>query len=105
MKKYQSKTIKVLADLKEQKVTIEDTVIIKAMNDLETAFFTYIMILNENTHNDKNMSRIDKFFKKLENKEYHMNQSKTLSGNNTAITVWDQEDCEEHREWGGEDSG
>ena len=57
------------------------------MNDLETAFFTYIMILNENTHNNKNMSKIDKFFKKLENEEHHMNQSKTLSDNNTVNTV------------------
>ena len=103
MEKYQSKAIKVLADLKEQKVTIEDTVTMKAMNDLGTAFSTYIMILNENTHNDKNMSRIDKFFKKLENKECQMNQDNTLL-DNTVNTVWDWEDCEECEEWGDEDS-
>ena len=57
------------------------------MNDLEITFFTYITILNENTHNNKNMFRIDKFFKKLENKECHINQSKTLSDNNTVNIV------------------
>ena len=40
------------------------------------------MILNKNTYNNKNMSKIYKFFKKLENKECHINQDKTSSDNN-----------------------
>ena len=72
---------------------------IKIMNDLETAFFMYIIILNENTCNNKNMSKIDKFIKKLENEECCINQGKTLSDNNTINIVWGQEDCEECEEW------
>ena len=61
--------MKILADLKKQKIFIKDTVIIKIMNSLKTAFVTYITILNKNVWNDKNMSKIDDFFKKLENEE------------------------------------
>ena len=48
MKKYQDKIIKILANLKKQKISIKDTVIIKIINDLETMFVTYIIILNKN---------------------------------------------------------
>ena len=62
--------MKILADLKKQKISIEYVIIMKIMNSLETAFITYITILNENVWNDKNMSKIDNFFKKLEDEEH-----------------------------------
>ena len=61
--------MKILADLKKQKMSIEDVIIIKIINSLETTFVTYITILNKNVWNDKNMSKIDDFFKKLEDEE------------------------------------
>ena len=62
--------MKILADLKKQNMSIKDVIIIKIMNNLETAFITYITILNKNTQNNKNMSKIDNFFKKLEDEEH-----------------------------------
>ena len=69
MKKYQDKITKILANLKKQKISIEDMIIMKIMNSLETVFVIYITILNKNTQNNKNMSKIDNFFKKLEDEE------------------------------------
>ena len=91
MEEYQGKATKVLADLKEQKVSIEDAVTMKAMNGLGTAFATYITILNENARNDKNMPKIDDFFKKLEDEERRMKQG--TSTTNTAHQVRGRGGC------------
>ena len=90
--------MKILADLKKQKISIEDIVIMKIMNSLETAFITYITILNKNIWNNKNMSKIDNFFKKLENKECQIKQSNTFIINiiNQIQGHKDHEDYEDH---------
>ena len=70
--------MKILVNLKKQKVFIKDIIIMKIMNDLKTAFVSYITILNKNIWNNKNMSKIDDFFKKLENKECWIKQNNTF---------------------------
>ena len=81
VKKYRVKITKILADLKKLKMSIENMIIMKIMNDLEITFTTYITILNENTQNNKNMSKIDNFFKKLEDKKCQIKQSNTSTIN------------------------
>ena len=70
--------MKILANLKKQKMSIEDIVIMKIINSLEITFTIYITILNKNTQNNKNMSKIDNFFKKLEDEEHQIKQSNIL---------------------------
>ena len=103
MKKYQDKIMKILADLKKQKISIKDVIIIKIMNSLEITFVIYIMILNKNTQNNKNMSKIDDFFKKLENKECQIKQSNT-STTNIVYQVQDCEDCEDCKDYDNHDN-
>ena len=89
--------MKILADLKKQKMFIEDTVIIKIMNDLEITFVTYITILNKNTWNNKNMSKIDNFFKKLEDEECQIKQNNILIIN-IVHQIQDYKDCEDYED-------
>ena len=49
VEEYRAKIMKILADLKKQKMSIEDMITMKIINGLETTFATYITILNENT--------------------------------------------------------
>ena len=90
--------MKILVNLKKQKMFIKDAVIIKIMNNLEITFVTYIIILNENIWNNKNMSKIDNFFKKLEDEKYWMKQSNT-SMINTVNQIQDCEDCEDYEDY------
>ena len=59
-------------------MSIKDIVIIKIINDLETMFIIYITILNKNIWNNKNIFKIDNFFKKLENEECWIKQRNIL---------------------------
>ena len=101
IKKYKAKIIKILADLKKQKIFIEDMIIMKIMNNLEITFVTYIIILNDNVWNDKNMFKIDDFFKKLENEEYWIKQSNILIINtvNQIQDYEDYENCEDYEDY------
>ena len=103
MKKYKVKIIKILADLKKQKMSIKDIIIMKIMNSLETAFVTYIIILNKNTQNDKNMFKIDDFFKKLKDEEHQIKQSNT-SIINIVNQIQDCKDCEDHEDHSDHDN-
>ena len=80
---------------------IKDIIIMKIINSLKTAFIIYIIILNENTQNNKNMFKIDNFFKKLENKECQMKQS-NISITNTVNQIQnceDYKDCKDYKDY------
>ncbi len=64
-----SKTLNVLAELKNQNLIIEQIVIFKVLNILKSSFFIYLIVLIKSTCKKNKFSFLINLFQNLANKE------------------------------------
>jgi hypothetical protein len=62
----------ILKEIHEQKIIIDEYVIIKIINSLGLDFETYVIVLNEQARKNKKLSDLDELLKSLEEEELRM---------------------------------
>ena len=69
------KIIKILEEIKELDITMEEMVTIKLMNGLGSLFEIYLIILNQKIRDNNKLPNLQAFFANLEDEEDYMKQT------------------------------
>lgn len=69
----------ILKEIKNQEITIEEYVMIKIINFMNSEFDTYVTVLNESVRKKKTLSELDKLLQSLKKKKNWMKSTITLA--------------------------
>ncbi len=85
----------ILKEIKNQEIIIEEYVMIKIINFMNSEFDTYVTVLNESVRKKKTLSELDELLQSLKKKENQMKSTITLAAMHS--------EREEYRDWDWED--
>ena len=72
MKEYHTKISDIEVEIRNQSIIIDETIIIKMLNNLKESFVTYLTILNESARNESKFLERSILFKNLIDEESRM---------------------------------
>ena len=73
IEELRGKVARIQTDIKEQKIMMKKTLVMKVIIMLESAFVMYVIILNKSAHESDQMSTINHLLIKLKDEECCMN--------------------------------
>ena len=88
----------ILKEIKNQEITIEEYVMIKIINFMNSEFDTYVTVLNESVRKKKMLSELNELLQSLKKKKNRMKSIITLAAMHSEreeYKDWDQEDRED----------
>ena len=81
MAEYRSKYYSLKASISEQKITIEDALKIRMLNNLGPAFKTYLTVVNDRMRTNERLEDNETLFKAIEEEETRMKAEQKASAN------------------------